>query len=458
MLTQNNTAKNPHKFSQYLIDSARRDIGLNDRYINSLAAGLIHSVLFHDEIVYFDAYLVNNPYILKAIHKYPIIIDIFDNCKSSIAIINGNNSLIDNLSYLDKRDVFHPGFPGKKKELLDSASTLERIEKYTTRIVYDKTKYKSNYTELVCSFFRSDFFSKAIDVPQNDISDILNEILDHRVSSGGARILFQGDTEHANKPFSPFELKILERYPNKDIKTIRPVIHRFEQSLYRTSFSTVIESSIIMNPDMRQNDDSLCSGVASLSEKSVRIESPWFHSKNLLSLSIDDILNIRQSVAFHDYVGLRFSKNTSSIPGKIEELKPHIVDLIALINDRIKHSLPAGKRFGIQGRHLYIDFLIKSSVAPKLLSFDTESENFLWSTKCSEIVFKLIDMHGYLPSDLPTTSLIEQFVQNIYTLPGYAPVITAALETKAEQIQKDLDKMHGEPVLSKINEHGYSSY
>jgi hypothetical protein len=62
---------------QGLLDNTRRGIDGNDiNFAESLTAEFIHSLLFHEEVICLDDYIINNPGLRNSLTMYPVIRDL----------------------------------------------------------------------------------------------------------------------------------------------------------------------------------------------------------------------------------------------------------------------------------------------------------------------------------------------------------------------------------------------
>src|SRR5581483_2989027 len=81
-----------------------------ERYCDAFAASLVLSMLFHDQVIFLDTNLINNPGLRKIAELRPNIIECLHGAPLEIALRTGVDSLGQLMESMSRRRAFHPHF------------------------------------------------------------------------------------------------------------------------------------------------------------------------------------------------------------------------------------------------------------------------------------------------------------------------------------------------------------
>ena len=350
---------------QLLVDNTRRGIVAESvDFSERLAAEIIHSLLFHESVAYLDAFIINHPALRKSFHNYPWVAE---SLKLPICALYQDDRFQSPLEMMEanaRHDAFHPAF-GTAKSYQSDSEAISAWIKGVKVLPYNHLRARENFTNRTLELFSTGFAAAQLENHHLELTDLLNAYLAEKRDNGVPTVLRQSDFEggaRTESRLSEFAARTNSAFPIRKFESVVSEIARYS---YRSSLVDHAEKTpAIMHDEQTAMYRALNhERLTTLSKQPIRIESPYFHAKNLLKLNLEDIEKIRAGNSFKQYQETLGSFSTCDLDRSQENLSRSIEDYIKSLNAYIGARLHAWDRYSLAGSHKIIDFSVLTSSA-----------------------------------------------------------------------------------------------
>jgi hypothetical protein len=350
---------------QLLIDNTRQGIvGGLPAFSEQLAAELVHSLLFHENVGFLDDFVVNNPAIRQVIANYPAAAEAFRFPNAVLYRDERFTSLADKMELSAPNDAFHFVFGSADKFLADKEKLCEFFKPLRV-INYNHVKLRQNFTTEFLKFLSSPFAVEQLQGFAGELVDLLHAYLAYKksITPDLPNVLRQSDFEGGTRRQSRIAEFVLARSPHVPLASLEGKLQKLAQYSYRYSLTGVDQAPAIMHDEhtatYRQLNNHM--NLISLARTGIRVESPFFHTRNLLKLDIDDVLEIRGRESFIKYQQALAEYSPTNIDAGQRHLGLCLEEHIKSINSYIKDRLSPSERVSLPLSHSVIDFGIAVS-------------------------------------------------------------------------------------------------